>query len=165
MIHVWCIYLHWGHLWGKCRYIYHTWIIWEITMLKPGKKDIVDRRLHLDRITVPILKGRDQFDSCWAISKWPSLRCSWPKHTKTTHDPEKWELNLGENGVVDAEMGCSTSDFHIQLHTHLMVETHRQLLHPTSGGLLIMSIYPAWCHQSHSWIGPQKNQNRTEWSL
>ena len=28
-IHVWYIYLHLGDFYGKCRYIYHTWIHWE----------------------------------------------------------------------------------------------------------------------------------------
>ena len=29
-IHVWHIYLHWVNLYGKCREIYHTWILWVI---------------------------------------------------------------------------------------------------------------------------------------
>ena len=29
MLHVWNIYLHLGHLRGKCRYIFHTWSIWK----------------------------------------------------------------------------------------------------------------------------------------
>ena len=29
MLHVWYIYLHLGHLWGKCWWIFHTWSIWE----------------------------------------------------------------------------------------------------------------------------------------
>ena len=28
-IHVWYIYLHLVDFYGKCRYIYHTWILWE----------------------------------------------------------------------------------------------------------------------------------------
>ena len=29
-IHVWYIYLHLVNFYGKCRQIYHTWILWEI---------------------------------------------------------------------------------------------------------------------------------------
>ena len=29
MLHVWHIYLHLGHFWGKCRYILPTWSIWD----------------------------------------------------------------------------------------------------------------------------------------
>ena len=29
-IHVWCIYLHLVDFYGKCREIYHTWILWVI---------------------------------------------------------------------------------------------------------------------------------------
>ena len=29
-IHVWCIYLHLVDFYGKCRAIYHTWILWVI---------------------------------------------------------------------------------------------------------------------------------------
>ena len=29
-IHVWCIYLHLVDFYGKCRGIYHTWILWVI---------------------------------------------------------------------------------------------------------------------------------------
>ena len=28
MLHIWNIYLHLGHLWGQCWYIFHTWSIW-----------------------------------------------------------------------------------------------------------------------------------------
>ena len=28
ILHVWHIYLHLVHFWGKCRYIYHTWSLW-----------------------------------------------------------------------------------------------------------------------------------------
>ena len=32
MIHVWYIYLHLGHIWGKCSQIFHTWIIWDFNI-------------------------------------------------------------------------------------------------------------------------------------
>ena len=27
-VHVWYIYLHWVDIYGKCRDVYHTWILW-----------------------------------------------------------------------------------------------------------------------------------------
>ena len=45
------VYTYIGVIYGvNVWYIYHTWIIWEITMLKPDKKDVIGRRLHLDKL-------------------------------------------------------------------------------------------------------------------
>ena len=32
MLHVWNIYLHLGNFRGKCRYVFHTWSIWDISV-------------------------------------------------------------------------------------------------------------------------------------
>ena len=39
-IHVWCIYLHLVDFYGKCKEIYHTWMLWEclLHMLQDRQK-------------------------------------------------------------------------------------------------------------------------------
>ena len=36
-IHVWYIYLHLVDFYGKCREIYHTWMIWERSQLNRSR--------------------------------------------------------------------------------------------------------------------------------
>ena len=47
-IHVWCIYLHLVDFYGKCRWIYHTWILWGITLhLKTSVLVVSTRKLDV----------------------------------------------------------------------------------------------------------------------
>ena len=46
-IHVWYIYLHLVDFYGKCRYIYHTWILWGLEVFfGPGSFFVENGRIH-----------------------------------------------------------------------------------------------------------------------
>ena len=83
------IYLHLGHLLGKCRYIFHTWSIWLIDLMflassKPGHPGNILRLPQLaDSGPLNI------FEPLWTQVNDISLPCSW-KYMKINHLQKAW---------------------------------------------------------------------------
>ena len=69
-IHVWYIYLHLVDFYGKCRWIYHTWILWG--SLLPDWDTYQVHYLTRDALMEVIARNRDQCPQlektpCWLV--------------------------------------------------------------------------------------------------